>query len=259
MEIGEEARDFSPNRESIALSVPSSASTILAASHCGIQTSHGSVVIRPDVPHVSPKGELHDVLWQLPEIALGGIRVFCSYRFPVASDWRVIARKATMEVLAQEVIATFKDAARKLTGPKRRAFEAQVTLDYLDGSIWKAETVFGWSHHTVALGLNELRTGITCVDNFSARGNRKTEAKFRRRSSVGAPMPCSSDLANRFRQHSIGQRTILPPILEFPIALRGFQHGQGQHSLRRPTHPLVLTAARDRPVVELLHPRARDP
>jgi hypothetical protein len=83
-----------------------------------------------------------------------------------------------MEVLAQEVIASFKDAARKLTGPKRRAFEAQVTLDYLDGNIWNAEKVFGWSHHTVALGLNELRTGITCMDNFSARGNRKTEAKF---------------------------------------------------------------------------------
>src|SRR4051812_30271972 len=83
-----------------------------------------------------------------------------------------------MEVLTKEVIASFKDAARKLTGPKRRAFEAQVTLDYLDGNIWKAETVFGWSHHTVALGLNELRTGITCLDNFSARGNRRTEAKF---------------------------------------------------------------------------------
>ena len=62
-----------------------------------------------------------------------------------------------MEVLTKEVIASFKDAARKLTGPKRRAFEAQVTLDYLDGNIWKAEKVFGWSHHTVALGLNELR------------------------------------------------------------------------------------------------------
>ena len=82
-----------------------------------------------------------------------------------------------MKVLTDKVIASFKDAARKLTGPKRRAFQAQVTLDYLDGSIWKAERVFGWSHHTVALGLNELRTGITCQGNFSARGNHKTETK----------------------------------------------------------------------------------
>ena len=83
-----------------------------------------------------------------------------------------------MKVLTDEVIASFKDAARKLTGPKRWAFQAQVTLDYLDGSIWKAERVFGWSHHTVALGLNELRTGMTCLGNFSARGNHKTEEKW---------------------------------------------------------------------------------
>src|SRR3954451_16065501 len=115
---------------------------------------------------------------QFRENTLGGIRVFCSYCFPVTSDWRAIARGGMMEILTEKVIASFKDAARKLTGPKRRAFEAQVTLDYLDGNIWKAEKVFGWSHHTVALGLNELRTGITCLDHFSARGNRKTEAKF---------------------------------------------------------------------------------
>src|SRR3954470_19967172 len=106
------------------------------------------------------------------------ICVSCSYLFPGTSDRRVMGREGVMEVLTKQVIASCKDAARNLTGPKRRAFEAQVTLDYLDGNIWKAETVFGWSHHTVALGLNELRTGITCLGNFSARGNRKTEAKF---------------------------------------------------------------------------------
>ena len=83
-----------------------------------------------------------------------------------------------MNVLTEEVIASFKDAARKLTGPKRRAFQAQVTLDYLDGSVWRAERVFGWSHVTVTLGLNELRTGIICLGNFSARGQHKTEERL---------------------------------------------------------------------------------
>ena len=76
-----------------------------------------------------------------------------------------------MKVLTDEVIASFKDAARKLTGPKRRAFQAQVTLDYLDGSIWKAERVFGWSHHTVALGLNQgLRTRISRLGTLGKLG-----------------------------------------------------------------------------------------
>ena len=71
-----------------------------------------------------------------------------------------------MNVLTDQVIASFRDAARKLTGAKRRAFQAQVTLDYLGGNAWKAERVFGWSHPTVTLGLNELRTGIICLGNF---------------------------------------------------------------------------------------------
>jgi hypothetical protein len=75
-------------------------------------------------------------------------------------------------------IKTIKDAAKKLTGPKRRSFQAQVSIDYLDSKPYMAERVFGWDRKTVGLGLNELRTGIVCVDNFKARGNKKTEEKM---------------------------------------------------------------------------------
>jgi hypothetical protein len=34
----------------------------------------------------------------------------------------------------------------------------------------QAESVFGWSRKTVELGLNELRTGSTCIGNFGLRG-----------------------------------------------------------------------------------------
>jgi hypothetical protein len=82
-----------------------------------------------------------------------------------------------MNELEEQHIATIKDAAQKLTGGKRRAFQARVVLDYLNGSARRAETVFGWARRTVMLGLHELRTGITCVDNTAARGNRPTEEK----------------------------------------------------------------------------------
>jgi hypothetical protein len=81
--------------------------------------------------------------------------------------------------LSVQHIATIKDAAKKLTGPKRRAFQAQVAIDYLDAQPRSAERVFGWDRATVTLGLNELRTGIVCVDNFKARGNKKSEEKNR--------------------------------------------------------------------------------
>lgn len=82
-----------------------------------------------------------------------------------------------MPTLSKQYIATIKNAAKKLTGAKRRAFEAQVTLDYFDAKAYLAEQAIGWDRKTIELGLNELRTGIVCVDNFKARGNKKTEVK----------------------------------------------------------------------------------
>jgi Rhodopirellula transposase DDE domain len=79
--------------------------------------------------------------------------------------------------LSEQHIATFKDAAKKLTSTKRRAFQAQVAIDYLDSSPRLAEKIFGWGRDTVNLGLNELRTGMVCVDNVKARGNKKAEVK----------------------------------------------------------------------------------
>ncbi len=83
-----------------------------------------------------------------------------------------------MSELTEQLIATIKDAARKLTGRKRRAFEAQVALDYLGGDARLTETVFGWWRETVRRGLRELRTGVPYQDQFAKRGNRKTEEKL---------------------------------------------------------------------------------
>lgn len=82
-----------------------------------------------------------------------------------------------MKELSKKYIATIKDAAKKLTCSKKRAFQDQVCIDYLNSKAYLAEKVFGWDRKAVTLGLNELRTGIVCVDNFKARGNKKTEVK----------------------------------------------------------------------------------
>jgi hypothetical protein len=78
-------------------------------------------------------------------------------------------------MLTETIQATFKDAAKKLTGHRKRDFMAKVAEDYLDGSARKAETVLGWNRHAVQLGLHERRTGLLCVDNYRARGSHKTE------------------------------------------------------------------------------------
>ena len=82
-----------------------------------------------------------------------------------------------LSVVAPEVIENFKSAARRLTGYRRRQFQAEIALQYCDGSARKAEQVFGWYRRTVETGIRELQTGIRCVDNFAARGRKKAEVK----------------------------------------------------------------------------------
>lgn len=81
-------------------------------------------------------------------------------------------------VLDETVKATIKDAAKKLTGHRKREFMATVATDYFDGSSRKAERVLGWNRNTVQLGLHERQTGITCVDNYQGRGRQSSEAKL---------------------------------------------------------------------------------
>lgn len=79
--------------------------------------------------------------------------------------------------LTEVVRETIKSAAKKLTGFQRRQFQAEVARQYCRGSARQAERSFGWGREAVQTGLNELRTGIRCLDNFSARGRHKTEER----------------------------------------------------------------------------------
>ena len=87
-------------------------------------------------------------------------------------------REETMlSELTEAVRETIQSGARKLTGFRRRQFQAEVARQYCEGSARQAERLFGWGRDAVETGLHELRTGMRCLDNFSARGRHKTEAR----------------------------------------------------------------------------------
>jgi hypothetical protein len=75
--------------------------------------------------------------------------------------------------LSPSQIADLRLAASKLTGPKRRAFEAEMTVKYCGGNPLMVEAIFGWGRQTVALGLAERRTGIMCLGAQAAFSGRK--------------------------------------------------------------------------------------
>jgi hypothetical protein len=80
-----------------------------------------------------------------------------------------------MAELTPDTLADIQSAARLLTGYKRRRYQAQMAIKYCNGSPRLAETIFGWGREAVNTGLNELRTGIRCLDAFDLRGRKKTE------------------------------------------------------------------------------------
>src|SRR5712671_4822477 len=75
--------------------------------------------------------------------------------------------------LSPSQIADLRLAASQMSGPKRRAFEAEMALKYCGGNSLMAEAVFGWGRQTVARGLGERRTGIICLGAQAAFSGRK--------------------------------------------------------------------------------------
>ena len=91
---------------------------------------------------------------------------------------RGMDRKMKIIKIPEDSKSIFKNAANKMSGAKRREYIGEITIKFLDGNARKAESEFGWGRETVKTGMAELTTGIRCLNNYSARGNKKTEEKI---------------------------------------------------------------------------------
>jgi hypothetical protein len=76
-----------------------------------------------------------------------------------------------------QVVALISRLVELIPWPLRRQAMGDVTLSLLNGKHRVAEEVFGWNRATVELGVNESRTGISCVNDLSNRQKPKTEEK----------------------------------------------------------------------------------
>jgi hypothetical protein len=82
-----------------------------------------------------------------------------------------------MEGTADRFDALLRSGARRLTGYQRRLFQAEVATELCGGSARQAERRFGWGRDTVEKGLHESCQGVRCLENFTARGRRRSEEK----------------------------------------------------------------------------------
>jgi hypothetical protein len=82
-----------------------------------------------------------------------------------------------MDGPSDRVDALLRSGARRLTGYQRRLFQAEVAEGLCGGSPRLAERRFGWGRDTVEKGLHESHQGVRCLENFAARGRRRSEDK----------------------------------------------------------------------------------
>ena len=83
----------------------------------------------------------------------------------------------TRNAVSAETVNLISRLVGLVPWPLRRRAMADVTMSLLDGRPRVAESVFGWGRSAVTLGINELRTGISCVNDLSARRKPKAEEK----------------------------------------------------------------------------------
>jgi hypothetical protein len=87
-------------------------------------------------------------------------------------------KRLVMSKMSEAERELIKDASKRLTGFKRRQYQASITLKYFDGNARKAERVLGWGRKSLEKGLGEARTGIRCLDNYKNRGRKRTEDRI---------------------------------------------------------------------------------
>jgi hypothetical protein len=76
--------------------------------------------------------------------------------------------------LTEAMCSLFKETAKAFPGARRRRYLAE-TVEAFGISQRQAERLLGWSRDTVRKALHEFHSGITCVDDFSARGRQSAE------------------------------------------------------------------------------------
>src|SRR5262249_16378872 len=86
-------------------------------------------------------------------------------------------RATVMEDTVEQYDALIRSGARRLTGYQRRLFQAEVVTALCGGNARQAEYRFGWGRETVEKGLLEQHHGVRCLENFAARGRRRSEQK----------------------------------------------------------------------------------
>ena len=126
---------------------------------------------------------------------------------------------------------TLVEAAKVLRGAERRAFMARTVRALGEGGQRRAETELGWSRATIRKGECELASGITCLDNFAARGRLRGEERLPRLLDDIRDIVTSQSQADpRFRTLRLHTKLAAEEVRRQLVDRKGY----GDHELPKP-------------------------
>jgi hypothetical protein len=126
-------------------------------------------------------------------------------------------------VLTEATKAFLIATAWSCHGHDRRLFMARTVRELGPGGQRRAERELGWNRETIRLGTHELRTGITCLDNFAARGRKRAEVHLPRLlADLGALAASQSQSDPQFKSQRLYIRLSAAEARRQLIAQKGY-------------------------------------
>jgi hypothetical protein len=126
-----------------------------------------------------------------------------------------------------EMIPVLVDAAKALRGSQKRLFMAKAVLAMGRGGQRWAEVHLGWCRDTIRKGTHELRTGMTCVDAFSARRRKPAEEHLPRLlEDIRSIADGQSQADPKFQTNRLFTRISAAEVRRQLIATKGYTDGE---------------------------------
>ena len=91
------------------------------------------------------------------------------------TDHKRSVESPAIDISNPEVQRLLNETKSQLQGHERRVFMAWVVQILGRGGQFKAERELGWDRKTIIKGTKEIKSNISCVDNFSGRGRKRSE------------------------------------------------------------------------------------
>jgi hypothetical protein len=126
--------------------------------------------------------------------------------------------------LVEEVKELSRETEKVLKGSARRLFMARTVRALGEGGQRLAERELGWNRGTIRKGQHELEQGIVCLDAYTSRGRKRSEAHLPNLlTDITAIVDGQSQADPQFRTNRLYTRLTAMEVRRQLIAQKGYR------------------------------------